>query len=81
MEESQTSLDDRNAGGVSCGVHYDDPSSRAEKKRLMSLLNGEDESQVTSETLVTLSTVASVEKAAAPKRTTAGRRRKRMSGF
>jgi hypothetical protein len=52
IEESQTTLDDTNAGGVSCGVHYDDPSSRAEKKRLMSLLNGEDESQVASGNVV-----------------------------
>ena len=77
MEESQTSY----TGGVSCGVHYDDPSSRAEKKRLMSLLNGEDESQVASETVVAPSTAASVKKAAAPKKTAAGRRKTRTRGF
>ena len=81
MEESQTPLDDTNAGGAGCGVHYDDPSSRAEKKRLMSLLNGEHESQVAPENVVAPLTAASVKKAAAPKKTAAGRRKTRMSGF
>ena len=74
-------MDDTTAGGVSCGVHYDDPSSRAEKKRLMSLLNGEDESQVASETAIARPAAASVKKAAAPKKTTASRRKTRTSGF
>ena len=79
-EDSQPRLDDATADGVSCGVHYDDPSSRAEKKRLMSLLNGEDESQVASETVITRSAAASAKKAAAPKKT-AGRKKRRTSGF
>lgn len=80
-EVSRTPLDDTNAGGVSCGVHYDDPSSRAEKKRLMSLLNGEDESQVAPESVVARPAATSAKKAAPSKKTTAGRRKTRTSGF
>ena len=76
-QDSQTPLDDTTA----CGVHYDDPSSRAEKKRLMSLLNGEDESQVASATTVARPAATSVKKAAASKKTTASRRKTRTSGF
>ena len=76
-EESQTPLDDRDAGGVSCGVHYDDPSSRVEKKRLMSLLNGQDESQAAPETVVASPAAASVKKATASKKMTGGRRKVR----
>jgi len=82
-EESQTPLDDISTGGVSCGVHYDDPSSRAEKKRLMSLLNGEDESQVAPETIVAAPAAVSAKKVAASKKTTTGRgrRKARTRGF
>lgn len=80
MEEGQTSLAATNAGGVSCGVHYEDPSSRAEKKRLMSLLNGEDESQVASEIVIAPPAATSLKKTA-PRKTTAGRRKTRTSGF
>ena len=78
-EDSQPPLDDTTTGEVSCGVHYDDPTSRAEKKRLMSLLNGEDGSQVASETAIGRSATSSVKKAS--KKTTAGRRKTRTSGF
>jgi hypothetical protein len=85
-EDSQPPpLDDTTTGGVSCGVHYDGPTSRAEKGRLMSLLNGEDASQVASEAVVARpvarSASTSVKKAAASKKTTAGRKKRRTSEF
>ena len=74
-------MDDVTAGGVNCGVQYDDPSSRAEKERLMSLLNDEDESQVASETIVARPAAMSVKKAAGFKETTVRRRKTRTSGL